>query len=158
STSGDSGASESEVRQGPSAWTRQSNGMITVPAAVRIHRHVGECESSLRLRESLGLLVRRGRKAPPPPPAPLVRFVTLPGRLLIVMGYVGGAYGTESGDASDMKFYNTQSAALEPFQASGGSAGLYVCGITPYDTTHLGHAFTYATADVLVRYLESQGI
>ena len=57
-----------------------------------------------------------------------------------------------------MKFYNTQSAALEPFQASAGSASLYVCGITPYDTTHLGHAFTYATADVLVRYLESQGI
>ena len=57
-----------------------------------------------------------------------------------------------------MKFYNTQSAALEPFHASSGSASLYVCGITPYDTTHLGHAFTYATADVLVRYLESQGI
>src|SRR5262252_4207185 len=65
---------------------------------------------------------------------------------------------TESDYASNMKFYNTQSAALEPFQASGGSASLYVCGITPYDTTHLGHAFTYATADVLVRHLESQGI
>ena len=57
-----------------------------------------------------------------------------------------------------MRLYNTQTAALESFQASGGSASLYVCGITPYDTTHLGHAFTYATADVLVRYLESQGI
>ena len=57
-----------------------------------------------------------------------------------------------------MKLYNTESAALEPFQASGGSASLYVCGITPYDTTHLGHAFTYSTADVLVRHLESQGI
>ena len=57
-----------------------------------------------------------------------------------------------------MNFYNTQSAALEPFQAPGGSASLYVCGITPYDTTHLGHAFTYAAADVLVRYLESQNI
>lgn len=33
---------------------------------------------------------------------------------------------------------------------------MYVCGITPYDTTHLGHAFTYATADVLIRYLEFQ--
>src|SRR5262249_10653462 len=65
---------------------------------------------------------------------------------------------TEPGDASDMRLYNTQTAALESFQASGGSASLYVCGITPYDTTHLGHAFTYATADVLVRYLESQGI
>ena len=31
--------------------------------------------------------------------------------------------------------------------------GLYVCGITPYDTTHLGHAFTFLAYDVLVRYL-----
>ena len=34
---------------------------------------------------------------------------------------------------------------------------LYVCGITPYDTTHLGHAFTYTAADILVRYLEFRG-
>jgi L-cysteine:1D-myo-inositol 2-amino-2-deoxy-alpha-D-glucopyranoside ligase len=34
---------------------------------------------------------------------------------------------------------------------------LYVCGITPYDTTHLGHAFTYVMADVLIRYLEYGG-
>lgn len=30
---------------------------------------------------------------------------------------------------------------------------IYVCGITPYDTTHLGHAFVYVSFDVLVRYL-----
>lgn len=34
---------------------------------------------------------------------------------------------------------------------------LYVCGITPYDTTHLGHAFTYISFDVLVRYLRYLG-
>src|SRR2546426_767597 len=34
---------------------------------------------------------------------------------------------------------------------------VYVCGITPYDTTHLGHAFTYHTFDVLIRVLEAQG-
>jgi cysteinyl-tRNA synthetase len=34
---------------------------------------------------------------------------------------------------------------------------MYVCGITPYATTHLGHAFTYAAAAVLIRYLEDQG-
>src|SRR5262249_58799407 len=45
--------------------------------------------------------------------------------------------------ASDMKLYNTQSAALEPFRASSGSASLYVCGITPYHTTHLGHALPH---------------
>jgi L-cysteine:1D-myo-inositol 2-amino-2-deoxy-alpha-D-glucopyranoside ligase len=34
-----------------------------------------------------------------------------------------------------------------------GPISLYVCGITPYDTTHLGHAFTFVQFDVLVRAL-----
>src|SRR5262249_16784425 len=33
----------------------------------------------------------------------------------------------------------------------------YVCGITPYDSTHLGHAATYLTYDLLVRRLEDLG-
>ena len=33
----------------------------------------------------------------------------------------------------------------------------YVCGITPYDSAHLGHAFTYVHFDVLVRYLRYLG-
>ena len=33
----------------------------------------------------------------------------------------------------------------------GPTATLYVCGITPYDATHLGHAFTYVTFDLLQR-------
>jgi L-cysteine:1D-myo-inositol 2-amino-2-deoxy-alpha-D-glucopyranoside ligase len=32
-----------------------------------------------------------------------------------------------------------------------------VCGVTPYDTTHLGHAFTYVSFDTLIRYLEYSG-
>jgi len=36
--------------------------------------------------------------------------------------------------------------------------GVYVCGITPYDSAHLGHAFTYTHFDVLVRYLRAQGV
>jgi L-cysteine:1D-myo-inositol 2-amino-2-deoxy-alpha-D-glucopyranoside ligase len=35
--------------------------------------------------------------------------------------------------------------------------GLYVCGVTPYDTSHLGHAFTYTVFDLLVRYLRFLG-
>jgi cysteinyl-tRNA synthetase len=34
---------------------------------------------------------------------------------------------------------------------------IYVCGITPYDSSHLGHAFTYVHFDVLVRYLRHLG-
>lgn len=34
---------------------------------------------------------------------------------------------------------------------------LYVCGVTPYDTTHVGHAHTYIIFDTLIRYIRSQG-
>jgi L-cysteine:1D-myo-inositol 2-amino-2-deoxy-alpha-D-glucopyranoside ligase len=34
---------------------------------------------------------------------------------------------------------------------------MYVCGITPYDSTHLGHAATYLTYDLLTRRLETLG-
>ena len=34
---------------------------------------------------------------------------------------------------------------------------MYVCGITPYDSTHLGHAATYLTCDLIPRYLRSAG-
>ena len=56
-----------------------------------------------------------------------------------------------------MKLYNTFSKSIEHFQPRSGEVTLYVCGITPYDTTHLGHAFTYTSADILIRYLESKG-
>lgn len=56
-----------------------------------------------------------------------------------------------------MKLFNTQSQALEEFTSDDGNVGIYVCGVTPYDTTHLGHAFTFLTYDVLVRYLRYLG-
>lgn len=34
---------------------------------------------------------------------------------------------------------------------------IYVCGITPYDATHLGHAATYLTFDLIIRYLRLTG-
>ncbi len=34
---------------------------------------------------------------------------------------------------------------------------LYVCGVTPYDSGHMGHAFTFSIFDVLVRFLEGGG-
>jgi L-cysteine:1D-myo-inositol 2-amino-2-deoxy-alpha-D-glucopyranoside ligase len=45
-----------------------------------------------------------------------------------------------------------------PIAVSGPSARLYVCGITPYDTTHLGHAATYLAFDTLVRAWRDAGI
>jgi len=46
---------------------------------------------------------------------------------------------------------DTLSAAKKA--APEGPIKLYVCGVTPYDTTHLGHAFTFVQFDVLVRAL-----
>ena len=40
----------------------------------------------------------------------------------------------------------------------GADAGLYVCGITPYDATHIGHAATYVTFDVLLRTWRDAGL
>ena len=39
----------------------------------------------------------------------------------------------------------------------GRRVTLYVCGITPYDAAHLGHAFTYVAFDTLVRFLRHRG-
>jgi L-cysteine:1D-myo-inositol 2-amino-2-deoxy-alpha-D-glucopyranoside ligase len=57
-----------------------------------------------------------------------------------------------------VNLYNTLSGAVEPLEPTGRAVTFYMCGITPYDTTHLGHAFTYTVADVLVRHLEGQGL
>ncbi len=39
-----------------------------------------------------------------------------------------------------------------------GTVGIYVCGITPYDATHLGHAATNVTFDLLIRVLRDAGL
>ena len=57
-----------------------------------------------------------------------------------------------------MNLYNTHSKKVENFIPRGDEVSIYVCGITPYDTTHLGHAFTYTSVDILIRYLESKGL
>ena len=56
-----------------------------------------------------------------------------------------------------MRLYNTLTRSIEPFSARDGTVGVYVCGVTPYDTTHAGHAFTFLTFDVLVRFLRTLG-
>jgi len=57
-----------------------------------------------------------------------------------------------------LRLFDARCAELVPFAPIGsGPVGLYVCGVTPYDTGHLGHAFTYLSFDVLRRYLEFLG-
>src|SRR5256885_14360361 len=57
-----------------------------------------------------------------------------------------------------MKLFNTLTQSLEEFvPIDDNVVRIYVCGVTPYDTTHLGHAFTYVSFDTLIRYLEFRG-
>jgi L-cysteine:1D-myo-inositol 2-amino-2-deoxy-alpha-D-glucopyranoside ligase len=57
-----------------------------------------------------------------------------------------------------LRLYDARRGGPQPFVPPGnGPVGLYVCGVTPYDTGHLGHAFTYVSFDVLHRYLEYLG-
>lgn len=57
-----------------------------------------------------------------------------------------------------MRLYNSHSKKIEEFiPITPHKVLMYVCGITPYDTTHLGHAFTYIMFDVLRRYLVYSG-
>jgi L-cysteine:1D-myo-inositol 2-amino-2-deoxy-alpha-D-glucopyranoside ligase len=55
-----------------------------------------------------------------------------------------------------IKLYDTARRAIVPF-APDHVVRMYVCGITPYDSTHLGHAATYLTYDILTRRLEELG-
>jgi len=58
-----------------------------------------------------------------------------------------------------MQLYNTLTAEKQPLQSlEPGHLRLYVCGPTPYDYTHLGHARCYVVYDVLVRHLRSTGL
>jgi L-cysteine:1D-myo-inositol 2-amino-2-deoxy-alpha-D-glucopyranoside ligase len=57
-----------------------------------------------------------------------------------------------------MRLYNSQTRAIDEFVVKDGHVGIYVCGVTPYDTTHIGHAFTFLTFDVLVRLLRHSGV
>ena len=57
-----------------------------------------------------------------------------------------------------LHFYNNLTAKKERFEpVHGKDVRMYVCGITPYDTSHLGHARCYVVFDVIRRVLRAQG-
>jgi len=55
-----------------------------------------------------------------------------------------------------MRLYDTAKRSVVPFEC-GETVLMYTCGITPYDATHLGHAFTFIQYDVLQRRLVDMG-
>ena len=57
-----------------------------------------------------------------------------------------------------LRLYSSLGREIRDFRpVTPGRATMYVCGVTPYDVTHLGHAFSYVQFDTLRRYLEYKG-
>ena len=58
---------------------------------------------------------------------------------------------------AEMKLYNTLTRRIEEFSVQDQKINMYVCGITPYAPSHLGHAMCAIVFDVARRYFEFRG-
>jgi cysteinyl-tRNA synthetase len=56
-----------------------------------------------------------------------------------------------------LRLRNTLSGQVEEFTPAGDVVSMYVCGVTPYDVSHVGHAMSYIIFDTLRRHLEHSG-
>ena len=57
-----------------------------------------------------------------------------------------------------IKFYNTLTNKVEEFKPiKEKNVSIYICGVTPYDVCHLGHARAYVTFDVIKRHFMRSG-
>jgi hypothetical protein len=63
---------------------------------------------------------------------------------------------TLAGPSVPLRLFDTSDQVVRPVNP-GAVSGMYVCGITPYDATHLGHAATYLTFDLVNRVLRANG-
>ena len=60
--------------------------------------------------------------------------------------------------AMTLQIYSTLSKDIRPFTPiEPGKVGMYVCGVTVYDYTHIGHGRTFVAFDVVRRWLEASG-
>jgi L-cysteine:1D-myo-inositol 2-amino-2-deoxy-alpha-D-glucopyranoside ligase len=60
------------------------------------------------------------------------------------------------GTPPPLRLHDTSTGEVRPL-APGPTATMYVCGITPYDAAHAGHAFAYLTYDLVQRVLRDGG-
>ena len=60
------------------------------------------------------------------------------------------------GAPQPLQLFDTATRSLKSVEV-GSHARMYVCGITPYDATHIGHAATYLTFDLINRQWRDQG-
>jgi L-cysteine:1D-myo-inositol 2-amino-2-deoxy-alpha-D-glucopyranoside ligase len=61
---------------------------------------------------------------------------------------------SERFEVPQLSLFSSANAELSPVPKQD-TYRIYVCGITPYDATHLGHAATYLIFDVMIRYLKA---
>jgi L-cysteine:1D-myo-inositol 2-amino-2-deoxy-alpha-D-glucopyranoside ligase len=73
-----------------------------------------------------------------------------------VKSWPGPHVPTLPGTGSALSLFDTSSRSVRA-TVPESTARMYVCGITPYDATHIGHAFTYVTFDVINRVWRDGG-
>ena len=64
---------------------------------------------------------------------------------------------TVAGSPVPLSLFDTADQRVKAVEVHDGEVGMYVCGITPYDSTHLGHAATYLAFDLVYRQLLANG-
>jgi L-cysteine:1D-myo-inositol 2-amino-2-deoxy-alpha-D-glucopyranoside ligase len=67
-----------------------------------------------------------------------------------MQSWPSAALPTLPGRGPELRLHDTSDRQVRPVVA-GPTATMYVCGITPYDATHVGHAATYLTFDLIQR-------
>ncbi|XP_057837680.2 cysteine--tRNA ligase, chloroplastic/mitochondrial isoform X2 [Cryptomeria japonica] len=73
-------------------------------------------------------------------------------------GKNGGFEESKKNKETELYLFNTASRQKELFKPrEPGKVGMYVCGVTAYDFSHIGHARVYVTFDILYRYLKHLG-
>src|SRR5207249_5063532 len=59
---------------------------------------------------------------------------------------------------SRLKVYNTLTRHLDDFEPiHPGRVNMFVCGLTVYDVSHIGHGKSYVAYDIIARYLRKKG-
>src|ERR1700750_3337554 len=76
--------------------------------------------------------------------------LTLPDNVVGMESWIGPDVPELPGRGPVLRLFDTASAQVQPTREDD-EAGIYVCGITPYDATHLGHAATYLAFDLIQR-------
>ena len=71
---------------------------------------------------------------------------------------IPASHPNSTGESTVLWLHDTATRTTRPVSHDGSTAGVYVCGITPYDATHMGHAATYVTFDLVIRALIDAGV